>query len=77
MPKPTREQQIRLLIRRGIMPSEAERIMDKAEGGLEPLAIMADQSEDFQAERAEAWWIYQAAVPHGFKRLLGAREYGG
>ena len=77
MPDPTREQQIRQLIRRGIMPSEAERIIDKAEGGIEPLAILEDQSVEFQAERAEAWWIYQASVPHRFKRLLGARGLGG
>ncbi len=76
MTDPTREQQIRLLIRRGIMPSEAERIADKAEGGLEPIGIMEEQSPEFQAERALAWWQYQLSVPHRFKRLLSAREVG-
>jgi|GEM_PF-2266008 len=73
MPDPTREQQIRVLVRAGIMPSEAERIADKAEGGLEPLAIVEEQSAEFQAERAVAWWAYQTSVPHRFKRLLSAR----
>ena len=74
MTEPTREQQIRLLIKRGIMPSEAERIADKAEGGLEPFGILEDQSPELQAQRAAAWWAYQDAVPFKFKRLLGARE---
>lgn len=76
-PDPTREQRIRQLIRRGIMPSEAERIVEKAEGGLEPLAILEEQSPEFQAQRAVAWWAYQAAVPHRLKRLLSARKHGG
>ena len=75
MPDPTREQQIRVLVRAGIMPSEAERIVDKAEGGIEPLAILEDQSVELQAERALSWWAYQDSVPHRFKRLLSARGY--
>jgi len=75
MTTPAREQQVRLLVRRGIMPSEAERIVDKAEGGLEPLAIIEEQSAEFQAQRAVMWWQYQGAVKHRFKRLLGAREH--
>lgn len=74
MADPTREQQIRLLIRRGIMPSEAERIAAEAEAGVlaDPLA----ETIELQAQRAQVWWAYQDVVPHRFKRLLGAREKG-
>ena len=77
MTDPTREQQIRQLIRRGIMPSQAERIMDKAEGGVESFGILEEQSGELQAQRAVAWWQYQLSVPHRFKRLISAREHGG
>lgn len=75
MSDPTREQQIRLLIRRGIMPSEAERIVDRAEAiPAGSLVAEPEPSIELQAQRAQAWFQYQAIVPHRFKRLLGAEE---
>jgi hypothetical protein len=70
---PTPDQQARLLIRRGIMPSEADRIVAEAESGrlIDPLA----EPLELQQQRAEAWWMYQESVPFRFKRLLGAVEY--
>jgi hypothetical protein len=57
----TREQQIRLLIRLGIMPSEAERIMDKAARvGLEPPGTpFEDEPIELQAERTREWMQHQ------------------
>lgn len=56
-----REQQIRQLIKRGIMPSEAERIVDKADRvGLEPPgAPFEDEPIELQAERAREWMQHQ------------------
>ena len=75
---PTSEQRIRALVKRGVLPSEAERIVAAvdARGG----RLMTPEERNRAAtvdaasiERARMWWWYSGAVPMWAKRLLDAR----
>lgn len=65
------------LVRNGVMPAIAERIIaDSAAAGQE-LPTQAEVEEDAvvtdaDLELAAAWWLYTPAVQRKFKRLLHA-----
>ena len=78
MSAPTPEQRIRQLVRRGIAPSEAERIVhegDAAGGRVMPPDEAARQAEitETDKERARQWVAYNPRIPGKYKRLWSAR----
>ena len=64
------------LVRAGVMPAIAERII--ADSQTDELPTEAEVAEDATVteadiELAAAWWLYTPTVPRKFKRLLHAQ----
>ena len=64
------------LVRSGVMPAIAERII--ANSQTDELPTQAEMDEDATVtaadiELAAAWWLYTPTVPRKFKRLLHAK----
>lgn len=74
----TAEQRTRQLILRGLMPSEAERIVQEClerEGVLPPgEAALEATVTDANIERARQVWYYSPDVPDRLRRILDARD---
>lgn len=65
------------LVRIGVMPSVAERIVADAAKADQALPTDADLDEDAKVtdadiELATQWWLYTPTVPRKYKRLLHA-----
>jgi hypothetical protein len=78
---PSREAQIAQLVLRGIMPSTAERAVDRAAANdwrIPPANEAAWDAEVTAAdiERARMWWWYTPDVPQRLRRILDARVVG-
>lgn len=69
------------LVRMGVMPSVAERIIADANAAGQALPTAADAEQDAEIteadkETAAQWWLYTPDVPRRFKRLLHAKANG-
>jgi hypothetical protein len=76
---PSAEEQIRQLVRRGILPHAAERIVADCEARGHRLMTPEERNQaatvDAAAiEEARQWWYYAPDVPRKWKRLLDARD---
>ena len=75
---PTPEQRVRQLILRGIMPSDAERIVAEVDAVGRRLMLPGERDAaavvtEADQERARNWWLYSVDVPTKYKRILSAR----
>lgn len=78
---PNREARLAQLVRRGILPSVAERVVAEAEaaGQRIPPPNEAAWEGDVSAadqEQAKLWWYYTPDVPQRLRRILDARPVG-
>jgi hypothetical protein len=76
---PSREQRIAALVRRGILPSVAERIVNEAEADGQRILAGAELAERFPVdaasiEQARQWWLFSTDVPTAWRRILDARQ---
>lgn len=75
---PTEETQIQFLIRRGLMPSVAKRVVADAQKLSNPLSKPRARSQATitaqDIETAAKWWLFNTAVPLRIKRILDAVE---
>jgi hypothetical protein len=73
------EQAYQLLIKAGLMPSDAQDTIDAAREAQQALPTEFDTAEDAvitDADQRESrtWWWFNPLVPREFKRLLTAGE---
>lgn len=73
------EQAYQVLIRAGMMPSDAQAVIDDARAAEQALPTEFDTAEDAiitEADQRESktWWWFNPAVPREFKRILTAQE---
>lgn len=66
------------LVRQGVMPAIAERIIANAAAANQELPTQAEVDEDSKItpadlELAAQWWLYTPAVVRKYKRLLHAK----
>jgi hypothetical protein len=73
------DEQVRQLIRRGLLPSQAERIVAQAAARDHQLltpaqAVRQSTVTATDIEQARSWFYYSPAVPYAIKRMPDARS---
>lgn len=68
-----------ILIRAGLMPDDAQKVLDAARAAEQALPTEFDIAEDAQITEADqresrTWYWFNPAVPQEYKRLLTASE---